>query len=72
MGVQAVLNLMTKDEQSSLQVDWKKMLKILNTNSIVVAKNFPLDDGPDNSGDYPSDIFQAVQYLNDMVNNKKL
>jgi hypothetical protein len=59
-GVSAVLNLMTKEEQSYLQFDWKKVLKFLNSNGILVAKNFSLDDGPLVQSEYPSFIFQAA------------
>lgn len=69
-GVSAVLNLQTKDDFERHQIDWKRTLKIFYHNGIVLAKNFPVNDLHEEI--YSSDIIQAAQYLNDMINNKNL
>ena len=66
----AVLNLQTKDDFERHQIDWKRTLKIFYHNGIVLAKNFPVNDLHEEI--YSSDIIQAAQYLNDMINNKNL
>jgi len=69
-GVSAVLNLQTLYNLKSFGIDWKNNLKLFYVNGIVVAKNVPVNDSSEDT--YCQDIFQAAQYLNDMINNKNL
>lgn len=56
------------DDFKNLNQDWKETLKLLKNSGILFAKNFQVDDSDEH--EYHMSIFQACQYLNDMVNNK--
>lgn len=67
-GITAVLCLQTQEDFKSTSQDWKETLKLLKFSGILFAKNFQVDDTDEH--EYHMSIFQACQYLNDMVNNK--
>lgn len=67
-GITAVLCLQTHEDFKSTSQDWKETLKLLKFSGILFAKNFQVDDTDEH--EYHMSVFQACQYLNDMVNNK--
>lgn len=66
--ISAVLCLQTQEDFKNTNQDWKETLKLLKFSGILFAKNFQVDDKDEH--EYHMSIFQACQYLNDMVNNK--
>lgn len=67
--ITAVLCLQTQEDFKNTSTEWFDTLKLLKNSGILFAKNFQVYDTDEH--EYHLSIFQACQYLNDMVNNKQ-
>mmetsp|Transcript_16995 Transcript_16995/g.26196 ORF Transcript_16995/g.26196 Transcript_16995/m.26196 type:complete len:427 (-) Transcript_16995:1239-2519(-) len=69
MGITAILCLQTKEEQQQLTVEWNYLLQFFYGYGMTLAKNLQINE-IDDEQDQARNVFQASQYLNDMINNK--
>lgn len=66
-GINAIINLQTKEEVAHMGIDWHGQMSEYRHYGIDTAMHFPISSV---DTQYKQKIYTAAQYLNDLINNK--